>query len=73
LFVEHGRAPEPGVARWQDHLTPVWRRLAGGCHLNRPIDRLIEASGLRLADMETGYLITGPRFATYQYRGQALA
>jgi ubiquinone/menaquinone biosynthesis C-methylase UbiE len=73
LFVEHGRAPEPGVARWQDRLTPVWRRLAGGCHLNRPIDRLIEASGLRLADMETGYLIKGPRFATYQYRGRALA
>jgi ubiquinone/menaquinone biosynthesis C-methylase UbiE len=73
LFIEHGRAPEPGVARWQDRLTPLWRRLAGGCHLNRPIDRLIEASGLGLADMETGYLIKGPRFATYQYRGLALA
>jgi ubiquinone/menaquinone biosynthesis C-methylase UbiE len=73
FFVEHGLAPEPGVARWQDRLTPVWRRLAGGCHLNRPIDRLIEASGLRLADVETGYLISGPRFATYHYRGRAVA
>jgi ubiquinone/menaquinone biosynthesis C-methylase UbiE len=73
LFVEHGRAPEPRVSRWQDRLTPVWRRLAGGCHLNRPIDHLIEASGLRLADTETGYLISGPRFATYHYRGRALA
>jgi ubiquinone/menaquinone biosynthesis C-methylase UbiE len=34
LFAEHGRAPEIGVARWQDRLTPVWKRLAGGCHLN---------------------------------------
>jgi ubiquinone/menaquinone biosynthesis C-methylase UbiE len=73
LFVEHGRAPEPRVARRQDGLTPLWRRVAGGCHLNRPIDRLIEASGLCLADVETGYLIRGPRFATYHYRGRAVA
>jgi ubiquinone/menaquinone biosynthesis C-methylase UbiE len=44
LFVEHGRAPEPGVARWQDRLDPMWRRLAGGCHLNRKIDDLISGS-----------------------------
>jgi ubiquinone/menaquinone biosynthesis C-methylase UbiE len=73
LFVEHGRCPEPRVSRWQDGLTPLWRRVAGGCHLNRPVDRLIEESGLHLADMETGHLIKGPRFATYHYRGRALA
>jgi ubiquinone/menaquinone biosynthesis C-methylase UbiE len=71
LFVEHGRAPEPRVARWQDRLTPVWRRLAGGCHLNRPIDRLIERAGLGLVELETGRLIKGPRFATFHYRGRA--
>ncbi len=37
LFVEHGRSPDRGVTRWQDRLTPVWKRLAGGCHLNRPV------------------------------------
>jgi ubiquinone/menaquinone biosynthesis C-methylase UbiE len=73
LFIEHGRAPEPGVARWQDRLTPVWRRLAGGCHLNRPIERLIRESGLQLAELETGHLVRGPRFATFHYRGRALA
>lgn len=73
LFIEHGRAPEPGVQRWQDRLTPLWRRVAGGCHLNRPIDQLIEAAGLRLDALETGYLVKGPRFATFHYRGRALS
>ena len=72
LFVEHGRAPEPRLQRWQDRLTPVWRRLAGGCHLNRPIDQLVERSGLHLVELETGYLVKGPRLATYHYRGRAL-
>ena len=71
LFVEHGRAPEPGVARWQDRLTPVWRRLAGGCHLNRPISRLVRESGLQLAELETGHLIKGPKPFTFHYRGSA--
>jgi ubiquinone/menaquinone biosynthesis C-methylase UbiE len=71
LFVEHGRAPEPRLQRWQDRLTPAWRRVAGGCHLNRPIARLIEDSGLRLTDLEMGYLVAGPRLWTFHYRGQA--
>jgi len=71
LFIEHGRAPEPRLERWQDRLTPLWRRVAGGCHLNRPIDRLIEQSGLRLTDLDTGYLIAGPRPWTFHYRGRA--
>ena len=73
LFIEHGRAHDPRVCRWQDRLTPLWRRLAGGCHLNRPVDRLIDAAGLRLTELETGYFVKGPRFATYHYRGRALA
>ena len=73
LFVEHGRAPEAGVGRWQDRMTPLWRKVAGGCHLNRPIDRLIESAGLRLAELDTGYLVQGPRPLTFHYRGRALA
>jgi hypothetical protein len=38
----------PNLQRWQGRLTPVWRRMAGGCHLNRLIDHLVEQSGLRL-------------------------
>ena len=43
LFAEHGRAPEIGVARWQDRLTPIWKRVAGGCHLNRKPDDLMRS------------------------------
>ena len=71
LFIEHGQAPEPGVARWQNRLTPLWRRLAGGCHLNRPIGQLVAAAGLKLAALETGYLVAGPRPLTFHYRGRA--
>jgi ubiquinone/menaquinone biosynthesis C-methylase UbiE len=73
IFVEHGRAPEAGVRRWQDRLTPVWRRLAGGCHLNRPIDDLITQAGFAITELETGYLVEGPRMATFHYLGRALS
>jgi len=73
IFIEHGRAPEAGVRRWQDRITPGWRRLAGGCHLNRPIDSLITGAGFAIAELETGYLVKGPRVATYHYLGRALA
>jgi ubiquinone/menaquinone biosynthesis C-methylase UbiE len=69
-FVEHGRAPEPGVARWQDRLDPLWRRIAGGCHLNRKIDALILDNGFRLEALENARL-PGPRTHTYLYEGSA--
>jgi ubiquinone/menaquinone biosynthesis C-methylase UbiE len=72
LFAEHGRAPEPGVARWQDRLTPIWRPLAGGCHLNRKPDDLIQSAGFRIDDLETGYL-RGPRPMVFVYSGSAHA
>jgi ubiquinone/menaquinone biosynthesis C-methylase UbiE len=70
LFVEHGRAPDAKVRRWQDRLTPLWKRLAGGCHLNRPIRQLIEESGFRIERLDTGYM-KGPRLMTYMYEGSA--
>ena len=70
LFVEHGLAPDDGVRRWQDRLTPVWRRCAGGCHLNRPIRSMIEGAGFRIDRIETGY-IPGPRPMTFMYEGSA--
>jgi SAM-dependent methyltransferase len=70
LFVEHGRAPEPRVSRWQDRLTPLWKRVAGGCHLNREIGGLISAAGFRMERLDTGYM-RGPRVMTFMYSGQA--
>ena len=70
LFVEHGRAPELAVARWQDRLDPLWRRLAGGCHLNRKIDELIGGSGFRV-DALTHARLAGPRTHTFLYQGRA--
>jgi ubiquinone/menaquinone biosynthesis C-methylase UbiE len=72
LFVEHGRSPDPRVSRWQDRLTPLWRRIAGGCHLNRPVRLLIEGAGLRLERIDTGYM-KGPKPFTFMYEGSARA
>lgn len=71
VFVEHGLAPQPGVARWQRRLTPCWRPLAGGCHLDRRIDELVRAAGFRIAGIETAYA-PGPKPWTYFYQGTAI-
>jgi ubiquinone/menaquinone biosynthesis C-methylase UbiE len=70
IFLEHGRSSDPGVIAWQDRLTPAWKLIGGGCHLNRKIDELIEAAGFQISDMRTGYL-PGPRPMTYTYQGFA--
>jgi len=70
LFVEHGRAPEPGVARWQDRLDPIWTRIAGGCHLNRAMDVLLRDAGFRLDALSTTR-VPGPRTHTFLFEGRA--
>ena len=70
-FVEHGLAPDPGIARLQQRLTPLQRRAFGGCHLNRPIDQLVAAAGLELTQMNT-YYMKGPRALGYTFEGVAI-
>ena len=70
LFSEHGLAPDASVVRWQNRLTPLWKPLAGGCHLNRDIPALLEAGGFTIGQLETSYL-KGPRPMTWVYRGWA--
>jgi len=70
IFCEHGVAPDPGVARWQDRMNPYWKKIAGGCNLNRDIPALIASAGFDVDSLETMYL-PGPRPLTYNYWGAA--
>jgi ubiquinone/menaquinone biosynthesis C-methylase UbiE len=70
LFVEHGRAPDARVRWWQDRLTPVWRCIGGGCHLNRAIRDLITVAGFQIERLDTGYM-RGPKPMTFMYEGSA--
>jgi ubiquinone/menaquinone biosynthesis C-methylase UbiE len=70
LFVEHGRAPGAGVRWWQDHLTPAWKYISGGCHLNRAIEEMIEKAGFRIERLEKSYM-RGPKPMTFMYEGSA--
>lgn len=70
LFVEHGLAPDDNVRKWQDRLTPAWKRIGGGCHLNRPIPTIVESAGFAITRLETGYM-KGPKPMSFLYEGRA--
>ncbi len=71
LFVEHGRSPDDGVARWQDRLDGLQMWLAGGCHLNRRIEELVTSSPLQMESIDKFYF-PGPRTHSYFYKGAAV-
>jgi ubiquinone/menaquinone biosynthesis C-methylase UbiE len=70
-FVEHGQAADPDVARWQQRLNGVQRKLFGGCNLNRHISSLIEQAGFVIERLENDYMKGAPKFGGYLYRGVA--
>lgn len=70
IFAEHGSAPDAGVARWQRRIEPLWKRLAGGCHLTRDVPALLRAADFELRDLDQLYL-PGPRVATFNSWGIA--
>lgn len=70
LFCEHGAAPDENTRRWQRRIGPLWKKIGGGCHLDRDIPLLLQESGLAIEKMETGY-IKGPKFTAYNYWGVA--
>jgi SAM-dependent methyltransferase len=70
-FVEHGLSDAPAIQRWQRRLAPLWCCLAGGCRLDRRIDRLVERAGFAIQRLEIGHLVPGPRLLTFHYLGVA--
>ena len=70
IFAEHGKSPDRQVQKWQDRINPVWKVVGGGCNLNRAPDQNLISQGFNFDRIEEGY-ISGPRWATYNYRGVA--
>lgn len=73
LFSEHGLSPDAGVAAWQRRIEPVWKPIAGGCHLTRRPDALLTRAGFLIEAMEADYLPKSPKFASFNYSGFARA
>ena len=71
LFLEHGRAPDAGPEKWQRRIEPVWKRIAGGCHLNRPVADRIAGAGFRLVRREGHYAPKTPRWLGWMEMGEA--
>mgnify|MGYP000312518186 FL=1 len=72
LFCEHGRAPDANIQRWQDRITPYWKPLGGGCHLNRSVPKMLADGGFKTPEIESRYL-KGPKPWTWVTRGVAVA
>lgn len=71
VFVEHGLADDPKVQRWQNRITPWWKHIGDGCHLNRNMKELIQDCRFRFAEIDTFYMPKSPRWAGYMYKGVA--
>lgn len=71
FYSEHGLSPDAGVAKWQRRVEPVWKRLAGGCHLTRDTAAMLASAGFGSDWQETMYLPGTPRIAGYVSWGSA--
>lgn len=72
LYAEHGRAPDAGVRRWQNWIEPVWKRLAGGCHLTRPVNGAVDKAGFAVHALGQRYTPKVPRWAGWMEWGEAI-
>jgi ubiquinone/menaquinone biosynthesis C-methylase UbiE len=72
IFLEHGLGEEPGIQRWQRRLTPLPRRLAGGCRLDVDINALVRSGPFREVSVERFLMENTPRDFGSMYRGLAV-
>ena len=73
IFCEHGEAPDKNIKKWQNRINPLWKKLAGGCNINRNIPSLIQESGFDIVDLEEMYLPNTPKIAGYNFWGYAVS
>ena len=71
LFVEHGRAPDHSAALWQDRIEPFWKRIAGGCHLTRPVTQAISDAGFVCDAPQGHYMKRTPKWLGWVEWGEA--
>ena len=69
IFCEHGLAPDKKISKWQNRIDPFWGKIAGGCHLNRDIQKLITDAGFSFESLDKMYIPNTPKFAGYNYWG----
>jgi ubiquinone/menaquinone biosynthesis C-methylase UbiE len=72
-FVEHGLAPDESVRRWQHRLEPIQKRVFGGCHLTRPIVKLLTDAGFTVTEVDVFYEDGAPKFLAADSLGTALS
>jgi ubiquinone/menaquinone biosynthesis C-methylase UbiE len=72
LFIEHVRAEDAGLARWQDRLEKPWRFLGDGCHCNRDTVATLSASSFSQGEVERGQLPKAPPIVRPLVRGSAV-
>jgi ubiquinone/menaquinone biosynthesis C-methylase UbiE len=70
VFIEHGKAQRESTARWQDRLDPLWARITDGCHINRPVDRIVADAGFAMTSLDR-FRGKGPGLIAQMYRGVA--
>ncbi len=71
LFLEHVRADDPRLARWQDRLEKPWRFIGDGCHCNRDTVAAIESSPLSLDEIERSAFPKAPAIVKPLVSGSA--